>query len=205
MNRFLLLPGLVLLSLMAGCAGQTDQSSKTNIPVMSQPISCIAVLPAAPVYMTEGRPTAAQVETMSAGVQALDKILASQLQGKMKVTFIQAGTVHAGSKDFSQLRQIENETGCNVVLSTELLRYRQRAGGEAAVENPASAAFSLHLVQTEDNRAIWNADFDETQESLLGNLLSFNKAEKRGFKWITVEELISQGMQEQLQSCPYLQ
>ncbi|BCL61137.1 hypothetical protein DGMP_18300 [Desulfomarina profundi] len=51
---------------------------------------------------------------------------------------------------------------------------------------------------------LWSADFKETQESLLSNILSFNKAQSRGFKWISVEELLEQGIRERLAQCPYL-
>jgi len=46
--------------------------------------------------------------------------------------------------------------------------------------------------------------FKETQQSLMSNLMTFGKAENRGFKWITVEELVRQGIHEKIEECPYL-
>ena len=62
----------------------------------------------------------------------------------------------------------------------------------------------MNLYDTRTKAVIWVADFNETQESLMDNLLSFGKAQSRGFKWITVEELVSQGIRERLADLPYL-
>ena len=51
---------------------------------------------------------------------------------------------------------------------------------------------------------LWTADFRETQESLLDNILTYNKAQSRGFKWVTVEQLVEQGVKDRLATCPYL-
>ena len=83
-------------------------------------------------------------------------------------------------------------------------RYRQRQGGDLAADSPASASFEIRLIDARTKAVLWSADFDETQESLLSNILTFNKAQSRGFKWVTVETLISQGLQERLADCPFL-
>ena len=63
----------------------------------------------------------------------------------------------------------------------------------------------MELVRVDDGKVIWNGSFDETQESLLSNLLSFGKAQSRGFKWVTVEELVRQGVHERFAECPYME
>lgn len=196
--------GSLVALLLAGCAGTTGQTSVDSGSPEMKSLSCIAVLPVSPVFMTAGKPTQSQIENMDKGAKYLDTVLAKQLQTHAKVKFANDAQVTVGSRDTTQLRQVAASTGCEAVLVTEIVRYQQRVGGEAAVDMPASASFSFHLLHAASNRSIWNADFDETQESLLGNLLTFNKAEKRGFKWITVEEMVAQGATEQLEACPYL-
>ena len=62
----------------------------------------------------------------------------------------------------------------------------------------------MRLVNTRDGGVLWQSMFKETQQSLMSNLMSFDKAESRGFKWITVEELVRQGINEKIEECPYL-
>jgi hypothetical protein len=93
---------------------------------------------------------------------------------------------------------------CDAVMVTTVHRYRQRVGSELAIESPASASFQMRLVDVKTRAVLWSADFDETQESLLSNILSFNKAQSRGFKWVTVENLVAQGLKERLAGCPFL-
>ena len=46
--------------------------------------------------------------------------------------------------------------------------------------------------------------FDETQESVMENLFNFSSARKRGFTWVTAEEMLREGLQNKLSECPYL-
>ncbi len=43
-----------------------------------------------------------------------------------------------------------------------------------------------------------------TRGNVLSNILTFNKAQSRGFKWITVENLLTHGLHDRLAGCPYL-
>ncbi len=62
----------------------------------------------------------------------------------------------------------------------------------------------MRLVEVKTKAVLWSADFDETQESLMSNILAFNKAQSRGFKWVSVENLVRQGIKERIADCPYL-
>jgi len=64
--------------------------------------------------------------------------------------------------------------------------------------------FSMVLRDTTDGKLLWYADVREKQQSFLENIFSFGKAKKRGFKWISVEQLLEQGIKEKLAECPYL-
>ncbi len=101
----------------------------------------------------------------------------------------------------SLLRSIYSELKCNAVLVTTLSRYVERVGGNYGADSPASVAFSMKLFDTSDGSVIWSATFDETQQSLMSNIMS---AHKYGLKWLTVEELATLGVEEKIAQCPYL-
>jgi len=89
---------------------------------------------------------------------------------------------------------------CNAVLETKISRFSQRVGGEYGADSPASAAFTMKIYSTEDGSVIWTATFRETQESLFSNIMS---AHKYGLRWVTVEELVTMGINEKVEQCPY--
>jgi hypothetical protein len=62
----------------------------------------------------------------------------------------------------------------------------------------------MALIHSHTGAVLWTGDFRETQESFLSNIFSFTKMQSRGFKWITVEQLVEQGIKERLATCPYL-
>ena len=86
------------------------------------------------------------------------------------------------------------------VLVGYLYRLRDRQGGRFAVEQPASAAYGLYLMETVEGRMIWSAEFDETQRSLDENLLKFGIFLKRRGEWISAEQMIAQSLEELLSS-----
>jgi hypothetical protein len=102
------------------------------------------------------------------------------------------------------IRNVGSELKCGAVLMTSLADYRQRVGGSYGAESPASASFSMRLINSRDGSVIWQSMFKETQQSLMSNLMSFDKAVSSGFKWITVEELVRQGINKKIEECPYL-
>jgi len=111
----------------------------------------------------------------------------------------------AAGDRLSQMKAIGAKLNSNAILEVTLTRFHERDGSELAVNRPASAAFALVLTHVESGKVLWDASFDETQEALSSNLLALGKAKNRGFKWITVEELVRQGLKERLAECPYLQ
>lgn len=101
------------------------------------------------------------------------------------------------------VKEIGEQARCGAVLMSTLTTFRQRQGGTMAVDVPASAAFELQLLEAHSGKTLWFSTFNETQASLMSNLFSFGKAQSRGFKWITVEELVAQGVSEKIEECPY--
>jgi len=197
---------VVLLSLLLySCGGKTTDTVGPGMDVA--PVSCVVVLPTQTPY--EDSSSNQMNNNMQAGVKYLDTAVLSELR-KSKVEKVLQSTQFSlpisemTSGEYSLMKEIGEVSGCNNVLITTLSHFRQRQGGEMAAGDPASAAFEMKLIEADTGRTLWMSTFNETQSSLFENLFSFSKAQSRGFKWITVEELVSQGVQEKLQECPYL-
>jgi hypothetical protein len=149
------------------------------------------------------------ITVLRKGARLADSVLVQQLEGNAKVKFVSAadlGELDNGIEGgvAATLDRVSDKMSCEAVLITTIHRFKQRVGGEYGIDEPASAAFEMRLFNTRSKNVIWAADFNETQESLLENIFSFGKAESRGFKWITVEDLATRGIKERLAECPYL-
>ena len=81
-------------------------------------------------------------------------------------------------------------------------RYKERVGKGYGVESPASVAFDMHLIRVADERTIWSAHFDETQQSLGDNLFKLGSFLSRGGRWVTAEELAKSGLEKILERFP---
>jgi hypothetical protein len=75
-------------------------------------------------------------------------------------------------------------------------RYEERVGGNLGVEKPAGVGFHIHLMENNVLKRVFV--FDEDQQSLSENLFNAGKFFRRGARWLTVEELsrdaINQGL-----------
>ncbi len=189
--------------LLASCSANLG-SEKEQVQAPLQPLSCIAVLPA--------RPTVDQQDdrSLEVGAEFITDIMARELGGNEKVRLLtesqdtSLGLAVSGGLS-GMISAIGKETGCEAVLMTTVSRYRQREGTEYAVEEPASADFQMKLIHARTGSVLWAAEFRETQESLLDNILTYTKAQSRGFKWVTVEQLVEEGVKERLAAFPYIQ
>lgn len=181
----------------------TVESGKERV---LEPVSCIAVLPAGMGSDEEIAKTGDFNENVRNGAEFANSVLLQELNGNPKariVTVSQLGGEVMGSQ-VTTIDQASRITGCDAVLMTTVFKFKQRQGTTYAADEPASASFDMRLYSTGSKNVIWAADFSETQESLLSNIFSFGKAQSRGFKWITVEDMVTQGIKERLAGCPYL-
>lgn len=147
--------------------------------------------------------TAAELEK---GAEYMDMRLKEALQGNYNVRFLSQRQVisllpEGESAQANLFKKIGSELKCNAVLVTSLSKWVQRVGGEYGVDAPASVTFSMKLFDTSDASVIWSGTFDETQQSWMNNIMS---AHKYGFKWLSVEELVTLGIEEKVAQCPYL-
>ncbi len=198
-----------LLAFLSSCSGRSgDQAGETEKHI--RPLSSIVVLPAEIGSEQGAARKSGDHETLRKGASFVDLTMAEELKEFSKVRVLSRQQVENLMEEDNAdaavdvIEHLGRVLHCDAVLQTTVFRYRQREGGEYAAESPASASFQMRLVEVKTKAVLWSADFDETQESLMSNILAFNKAQSRGFKWVSVENLVRQGIKERIADCPYL-
>ncbi|WP_163339121.1 hypothetical protein [Desulfopila sp. IMCC35008] len=194
-----------LLLALVSCSSKQPVASGDS-PQQVAPLSAIALLPVR-ILAEEG--TDSGGEQLQKGAMIANSLLRDELGGKATIQVVSTAQLNKIGSGVTgglgaTIAELGRQLGCDGVLVTTLRRYKERQGGEYAVDAPASVSFKMTLISTDDQRVLWVADFNETQESLMENIFSFGKAQSRGFKWITVEELMTQGIKERLAEFPYM-
>lgn len=179
-------------------------------PRLLPELSCVVVLPTEVPVESDQAVSKTELQGLTEGATYIDSILAEMLGGKEQFHLLSDYQVDGILSDpwggkMEQLQALAKATGCEGVLETTLSRYRQRVGTELSAETSAAVSFSMDLVAVNDGEVLWSASFDEAQKALLENILTFKKAESRGFKWITVEQLTRKGVESRLNDFPYYQ
>ena len=193
--------------LLSSCADKHDGTGRDRDV---KKLTCLIVLPTETPIDTDRKMSFAEANTLQNGALFIDGVIAEELKSFKGARLLNASQVDGLSAKISgnrieMIKNIGRELRCDMILMTMVSRFHQREGGEYAAENPASASFTMEMIRVDDGQVMWKGAFDETQESLLSNLLSFGKAQSRGFKWVNVEELVRQGVHERLSTCPYLE
>lgn len=194
---------------LTSCSGKkAGDESETAAPL--QPLSCIAVLPAATSVAKDDTIHYDEARMLEKGATYATVVMISELSDNPKVQLVNQAQMATISAEISggisgTITAIGEAVNCDGVLTTTVRRFLQREGTELAVDRPASADFMMVLRHAPTGAILWSADFQETQEPLLNNIFSFGKAQKRGFHWVTAEQLLEQGIQERLGECPYLE
>ncbi len=193
--------GLVL----ASCSG-TPEATKAGDPQDLEPVTCIAVVPSQMGSDEEVAKLGGYYENIRTGLLYVDSVLAQELKGNPKVRLVSSQQLERDVMGNlgTTIDEAGRATSCDVVMVTTLKKFKQRQGTTYAADEPASTSFEIRLYNTNEKNVIWAADFSETQQSLLSNIFSFGKAQSRGFQWITVEELVKEGLKERIAECPYL-
>jgi len=197
-----------LLLTLSACAvpDSSDTRQVENLPE----ISCVAVLPVLVPVSATATLTAANKQALLDGAGFLDSVLLEELDVRNEFKVLGENQLDAILADpwggrVEQVTAIGKATGCGAVLETSISRYRQRVGTDMSAEIPASAAFSMELIGVKSATVLWSTSFDETQKALFDNILTFAQAEKRGFKWLSVEELSGSALKSRLAIFPYFQ
>jgi hypothetical protein len=196
---------LAALTLFSGCARTTAQIQPEDLP----PIKTIVVLPAEIETDGQGGSSPQESQQLEKGQKLMDTLLAEYFSSREDITLLTPGQRDALDKDMNRCRTTAAITICrtqkaDAVLLFTLQRFTEREGNEYAIVNPASVAFEYKLIQAETGQTICSGIFDETQQPLLADMFQFFKKAKRGFKWLSAEELASEGFKQKIGACPYL-
>jgi len=90
----------------------------------------------------------------------------------------------------------------DVVLIGYIYRWREREGTDYAIDRPASVAFDLYLIRSDNGAVLWKGRFDKTQRSLTENILDMETFLKSKGKWLNAETLMELGLVDLLEELP---
>jgi len=196
------------ISLLISCSGkQSFSSADQEDPGFA--VNCIAVLPATTFVEFDKAVPAAQQQQLNDGIPVFDRVLQQQLISRADVRLVSDGQIagmdtNLPAQPLERAQVIAERLSCNAVLETTLRRYKDRVGSLYSAQDPASVAFDYRLFSMPDGTVLCRGSFDETQQSVMENLLSFNAARERGFSWITSEQLLKEGVRDRFEDCRYL-
>jgi ABC-type uncharacterized transport system auxiliary subunit len=199
---------LTLVCLLSSCADTTQHSEKADTEEII-PLHSIVVLPVQSVYSDL---TAKTNKQLAAGADILDSLLQKYLQQKNTATefhFISTQKMEAllgtmNGNIISQAKVIAQKLQSEGALIVNVSRFRERIGNNRSVSSPAAITFDYKLINSINGAILCSGVFEETQQALSENLFNFGKASRRGFKWITAEQLAQEGLADKFSECSYL-
>lgn len=103
----------------------------------------------------------------------------------------------------SRGQAVGTRLGANAVFAGSVWTYKERVGNAFSIQSPASVAFGLYLLDVKSGALLWSARYEETQKSLLENLLNVGLFMERGGKWVTVDKLAAYGVKHLFRKFPY--
>ncbi|MGE4296445.1 MAG: hypothetical protein AB7E47_00325 [Desulfovibrionaceae bacterium] len=84
------------------------------------------------------------------------------------------------------------------LLVPQLMDMRERQGSSKSVKTPAAVAFDFYVIDVAQGELLARYHFDEKQMSLADNLLDIGKFFSRGGRWLTADELATEGITQGL-------
>ena len=215
-----LLCGLCILGLFFGCQTPVHVSEPPSAPLNFEKI---LVLPFKDASMTGGEsqhprcPVCGRVfipgEVADEAAIFLTDQLVSRLKSHTNYQIVYTGLTTASLTALYSANETTvaakkaladrgRRHGADGVLVGFVYRYKERVGKGYGAESPASVAFDMHLIRVADERTIWSAHFNETQQSLGDNLYKLGSFISRGGRWVTAEELAKSGLEKILEKFP---
>ncbi len=179
-------------------------SSKQNQSAVQQ-LNSITILP----FISPSQPANTPDIEQESGLRALTTILHEKFTDHNNVNFISANEVvsliwELPGKPALWAKKIGESRKSDAVLAVGLIRYEEREGGKYSVDKPASVGFDFRLVSTKNGDTMCFGRFDKTQKTLTDNMLEIGKSFERGFKWLTAEQLLREGIQDSFSDCSIL-
>jgi hypothetical protein len=194
---------LAIILMLPGCAAQKPEQAEELYKLNS-----IVVLPS-DIITHEAEGPKSNEESLKDGAFILDEIMAEYLAPDKRIRFISPEQQDTLLTEYNQGRAAQalslgKKLQVDAVLLSRVNRYRERSGQNYSIDDPASVSFEYRLMLVETGQTLCAGVFDETQQSLSEDLLSFRKAFKRGGKWITVRELAKEGVEKKFGTCRFL-
>lgn len=197
-------PFIVIFFLVPGCVAQ-----KKGLMEELYNIDTIVVLPTDTIANNGDEGTKSTPQELAEGASVLDEIMNEYLGNKRGVQFISPEQQETLLIEYNQSRSaqaisIGKKLASDAVLTSRVNRYQERTGQDYSIDQPASISFEYRLMLVSTGQTLCAEVFDETQQSLTENLLSFKKVFKRGGKWIPVRKLAKEGVEATLGDCRFL-
>lgn len=104
--------------------------------------------------------------------------------------------------DIELFKRLGKAFSSDCVLVGYIYRWVERVGSDYAAHSPASVAFDLYLIRSDDGSILWKGRFDKSQQSLSENVLDLETFLKGGGKWMTAETLADIGLRALLERFP---
>jgi hypothetical protein len=124
-------------------------------------------------------------------------VQADQVEGE-KALLLADG--QAALKEKAMLAELGRKAGVDAVAAGCIYRFEERVGTRHSIQSPAAVAFEVCLIRTTDGAVVWSKSHTETQASLSENLFELGTFLKRKARWITVEELASDALEEMMRT-----
>jgi hypothetical protein len=201
---------LPLILLLFSCSfGPGNLQSKHSTDLEARKIRRIAVLPPNPVSGVPPAevPLGAQVEQRASGREAperLAKLVYSTMVALPNWQVISESEVREVEQSLGPVpeaarpKRIGEMVYADAVITSRVLRFRERIGDEWGAKSPASVTFILDLVDVRRGDVVWSARFDETQKPLSENIFALGEISQRGIRWLTAEQLMEEGIKKSI-------
>jgi len=174
----------LLLAAAVGCA--TPFTSTLYEAPETGPVHKIAVLPLVDDPAAGGTAT-------EYGAQIITARLVTALTEETTLEVIPPDqAMPAGGGGRPTPAELKRDFGVDAVVTGSVHRYREREGSASGVTRPASVWFTVEL-RSISGKLLWSGVYQEEQQPLSENLLTFDLAWQRGFRWVTAEDLAIYG------------
>ncbi|PKN19927.1 MAG: hypothetical protein CVU71_06055 [Deltaproteobacteria bacterium HGW-Deltaproteobacteria-6] len=195
--------------------------AQENTKSIDKTLKKLAVIPFQAVHLEDGSstvrcPVCGSVNSSGTIVKGAEKIVEEIFTGKLKdlkdVEIISSARVAGAYQRISTdslkqplskiIQKVGNELHADVLAVGFVYRYRERVGYDYSAERPASVAFEIHLISVKDGSTLWRGIYDNTQKSLMEDVLQAPSFFKGGAKWVTARELARIGIDDVFKTFP---
>lgn len=194
---------LLLLLLASACSllhKQDSEQPEATAPVTMQMLAVLPIEPAAAA--ADDKHGSAPLPPDEAGMAVtaqIYRVLADQTEFRFVADLAVSdvlGTpaVRGAGSVVERAVALGKEVGADGVIFGRVFRFQKRVGTAYGASEPASVWFELGLVAVASGDVVWKGRFDQTQEPLTSNLLTWWMFWRGGPRWISASELAGLGV-----------